>query len=165
MQNLSLVIEDHPALRQSCVEWTGQEDAEILVKDMLRLMFATNGLGLSAPQVGKNYRMFVMGNQDRMYACFNPRIISASIEMEMGKEGCLSFPGLWLNVKRHTDIVVQYEDVEGNKQEQTFSGIIARCFQHELDHLDGVCFVDRAAKLSLKMARERQSKWLKKGIK
>jgi peptide deformylase len=85
--------------------------------------------------------------------------------MEMGKEGCLSFPGLWLNVKRHTDIVVQYEDVEGNKQEQTFNGIVARCFQHELDHLDGVCFVDRAAKLSLKMARERQTKWLKKGIK
>ena len=90
MQNLSLVLEGHSNLQQSCVEWTGQEDAETLVKDMFRLMFATNGLGLSAPQVGKNYRMFVMGNQDRMYACFNPRIVSASTEMEMGKEWIIS---------------------------------------------------------------------------
>jgi peptide deformylase len=109
--------------------------------------------------------MFVMGNQDRMYACFNPRILSFSEETEMDREGCLSFPGLWVNIRRAKTIVAEYYDVDGNKQEQTFSGIIARCYQHELDHLDGVCFVERAAKLSLKMARERQSKWLKKGIK
>ena len=165
MQNLSLIVEGHPALKEPCIEWAGQEDAEVLVTDMLRVMFATNGLGLSAPQVGKNYRMFVMGNQSKMYACFNPKIISASEETEMGKEGCLSFPGLWLNVRRHKSIVTQYQDVEGNPHEIKFEGMVARCFQHELDHLNGICFVDRAANLSLKMARERQSKWLKKGIK
>jgi peptide deformylase len=165
MQQLSLTLEGNPILTQPCVQWAGQEDAETLVRDMTRIMFATNGLGLSAPQVGKNYRMFVMGNENKLLACFNPRIVSASTEMEMGKEGCLSFPGLWLNVRRHTDIVVEYEDVKGITQTHHLEGLMARCFQHELDHLHGVCFVDRTAKLSLKLARDRQTKWIKKGIK
>lgn len=136
-----------------------------MVKAMMRIMIATNGIGLAAPQVNKNYRMFVMGNSEKMYACFNPRIVDASQEHAMDKEGCLSFPGLWLNLRRHTWIDAEYEDVQGNTQRHRFEGIMARCYQHELDHLDGTCFTQHATKLGLRMARERQAKWLKKGIK
>lgn len=161
---LSLILEGHPILKTPCEPWTGQEDAQELVKEMTRIMFATNGIGLSAPQVGKPYRMFIMGNKDRMYACFNPRIVSTSEETDNDKEGCLSFPGLFMNIKRPKIIQVEYQDINGNVQQHEFTGYAARCFQHELDHLDGVCFVDRSSNLGLKMARERQRKWLKKGI-
>jgi len=161
---LSLILEGHPILKTPCEPWAGQEDAQELVKQMTRVMFATNGLGLSAPQVGKLYRMFIMGNKDRMYACFNPRITSMSEETENDKEGCLSFPGLFMNIKRHKTIQVKYQDINGDVQQHEFSGYAARCFQHELDHLDGMCFVDRSSQLGLKIARERQRKWLKKDI-
>lgn len=161
---LSLVLEGNKILTQPCEPWTGQEDAESLIKEMVRVMISTNGLGLAAPQVNKNYRVFVMGNESKLYACFNPRIVSKSEESEMGKEGCLSFPGLWLNVRRNTWIDAEYEDIKGETQRHRFEGIVARCYQHELDHLDGICFVDLSARLSLAMARERQAKWLKKGI-
>ena len=164
MQQLSLVLEGHPILNTTCEPWTGQEDAEQLVRDMTRVMIATNGLGLSAPQVGKNYRMFVMGNSERLYACFNPQILMAGPEEKIQREGCLSFPGLWLSIKRPTWIIAAYQDVKGAMQQHRFEGIVAQCFQHELDHLDGICFTERAAKLSLKTARERQQKWLRKKI-
>lgn len=144
--------------------WSLQGDPEALVKDMLRIMFATNGIGLAAPQVGINVRMFVMGNRDAVYACFNPRIIEASEEQEINTEGCLSFPGLFLNIRRPATIKVEYEDVKGRTQTREFSGIMARCFQHELDHLDGVCFIDKSSKVGLSLARQRQRKFLKKNI-
>lgn len=144
--------------------WTDQADRELLVKEMLRIMFATNGIGLAAPQVGINSRMFVMGNRTAVYACFNPRIIESSEEQAIGPEGCLSFPGLFLNVKRPTSIKVEYEDVKNHTQTREFTGIMARCFQHELDHLDGVCFTERSSKMGLRLARERQRKFLKKNI-
>lgn len=93
-----------------------------MVKAMMRIMIATNGIGLAAPQVGRNYRMFVMGNSEKMYACFNPRITSASHGSVMDKEGCLSFPGLWLNLRRHAWIDAEYEDVQGNTQQHRFEG-------------------------------------------
>lgn len=165
MQQLSLVLEGHPILNQPCEPWVGEEDAEKLVRDMSRLMIATNGIGLSAPQVGKNYRMFIMGNSDKLYACFNPQILMTSLPDEtIEREGCLSFPGLFLSIKRPSWIVAAYQDVKGVMQQHRFEGIVARCFQHELDHLDGICFTERSAKLSLKMARERQAKWLRKKI-
>lgn len=161
---MELVIEGHPALTRISEPWTDQADRELLVKEMLRIMFATNGIGLAAPQVGINSRMFVMGNRTAVYACFNPRIIESSEEQAIGPEGCLSFPGLFLNVKRPTSIKVEYEDVKNHTQTREFTGIMARCFQHELDHLDGVCFTERSSKMGLRLARERQRKFLKKNI-
>lgn len=161
---MELVIEGHPALTRISEPWTDQGDRELLVKEMLRIMFATNGIGLAAPQVGINSRMFVMGNRTAVYACFNPRIIESSEEQAIGPEGCLSFPGLFLNVKRPTSIKVEYEDVKNHTQTREFTGIMARCFQHELDHLDGVCFTERSSKMGLRLARERQRKFLKKNI-
>lgn len=106
-----MVLDGHPVLNQPCEPWNGQEDPTELVKAMMRIMIATNGIGLAAPQVGRSYRMFVMGNSDKMYACFNPRIVAASEEHVMDKEGCLSFPGLWLNIKRPAWVEAEYEDV------------------------------------------------------
>lgn len=161
---MELVIEGHPALTRTSEPWTDQGDRELLVKEMLRIMFATNGIGLAAPQVGINSRMFVMGNKTAVYACFNPRIIESSEEQELGPEGCLSFPGLFLNIKRPQRITVEYEDVKNHTQTKEFTGIMARCFQHELDHLDGVCFTERASRLGLSLARNRQRKFLKKSL-
>ena len=96
-------------------------------------MFEKNGLGLAAPQIGVNKRVFVMGNQQRSYICVNPEITNSS-GLERDQEGCLSFPGLWLNVERPATITVKYQDIIGRIQEHEFTGLPARVFQHELDH-------------------------------
>lgn len=138
-------------------------DAEQLEKDMIEFMVAHNGIGLAANQIGLNKRVFVMGSNNiegfpLPFAVFNPVIVQCSKATDIDKEGCLSFPDLWLPVKRPTDIVVQYQDSKGNVVEVEMNGYIARCFQHEFDHLNGVCFVDRVSRLKLDMAMKKAKK-------
>ena len=159
----SLVKENHSILTQTATDWDWEQDGEAieLTQSMLKLMFENNGLGLAAPQIGVSKRVFVMGNPQRSYICINPKIISASGNCR-DQEGCLSFPGLWLNVDRPERIVVQYQDVIGREHQHEFEGLVARVFLHELDHLNGVCFVNTVGKLSLEMAQRRSKKNLKR---
>lgn len=163
---LNLVKSNDPCLQEFCEEWNfenPQMDSHKLEEEMITLMVNSNGIGLSAPQVGIKLRMFVMISQNieelyTPFAVFNPKIIADSGNSILGDEGCLSYPGLGLKVSRPEHIVAEFFDRDGNRHIIRFDGIDARCFQHELDHLNGVCFVNRVSKLKLDRALKKQRK-------
>lgn len=163
MANYSLINEQHPILKETCSPWDWNTDGEIadLGREMLKIMFEHNGIGLAAPQIGLNKRVFVMGNPSQSYICVNPEVISGTGSVKQ-QEGCLSFPGLWLHVNRHETVQVKYQDIIGKEHIKEFNGIVARVFQHEYDHLNGLCFVNKVSKLSLDLAFKRRKKFLKR---
>lgn len=114
-----------------------------LADEMLVFMHHSGGIGLAAPQVGRGLRLFVMGVQGRVRFCFNPEIVEASQITAEFPEGCLSFPGEQCIIKRPDTIIVRYQDSRGEWTETNLVGLEARCFQHELDHLDGIVMHDR----------------------
>ncbi len=116
-----------------------------------------NGLGLSANQCGFPHRVFVMGAGEEFIACFNPKVISAEEETHM-EEGCLSFPLLSLKITRPKRIVVEYQDFTGEKRTATFEGLTARCFLHELDHMDGIVYTSKAKPLALEFGMKKMKK-------
>lgn len=119
------------------------------VKDMFETMYHDHGVGLAATQVGKAQRIFVMdtsNDQDAPKCLINPIIVNAQGEI-FSEEGCLSFPGVYAKVKRAQTITCQYLNEHGQPQQITATGLEAYCIQHELDHLDGITFVDRLSKL------------------
>lgn len=121
-------------------------------------MLADDGVGFAANQMGFLYRVFAMniGATPRFY--YNPEIIAQGDEIITVQEGCLSFPGLRINVKRPRTITVRYQDRDGEVHTEELTDLASRCFQHELDHLDGICFTDRVSKLSLDMAKKKRAK-------
>jgi len=161
---LKLVKEDDPILLEPAEDWDFEVDGDPneLIKEMSRLMFLHNGVGLSAPQCGIKKRIFIMGNEDELIACINPKIVSLSDNRVMGEEGCLSFPGLWLKVKRPSSAVVSYQTIEGVEKQEEIFGFKARLFLHEFDHTIGITFTERVSDFSLKIAKERRAKYLKK---
>lgn len=126
-----------------------------LVTDLAETMLENNGVGLSANQVGLPYRVFVMLGQE-LIPCFNPRIVDMSEETILLEEGCLSYPDMFVKVKRPRRIKVRYAEPNGNIVTQTFDGMTARVFQHELDHLNGVNYQQRANKFHLEQARKKK---------
>jgi peptide deformylase len=160
---IRLLEENDPLLRQVCEPWdfTTDGDPAELIKQMTKVMFENNGIGLAAPQCGIMKRLFIMGNQQKLFACINPEILEGEGSI-MDQEGCLSFPDLWLKVKRNDKIKVRYYNAQGEEVIKEFTGIISRVFQHERDHLDGICFDTRTAKLGLEMAKNRRKKRQKK---
>lgn len=113
-----------------------------LLDDMKETLQIEDGGGLAAPQVGVLRRIAVISYQDKYYELINPTILEESGEIN-GEEGCLSIPEVWGLVPRPTDIKVSYTDRNGEKQEIAASGMLARIFCHEIDHLDGILFVDK----------------------
>jgi peptide deformylase len=117
-------------------------------KRMLEAMYRYRGVGLAAPQVGLEVDLLVLNptgepsdRAEEMVLC-NPKITSRK-HLEWGEEGCLSFPGIYADIERHRDIVVTYRDLQGGEQTMPATGFLARVIQHEMDHLEGVLFVDR----------------------
>jgi peptide deformylase len=150
-----------PVLRQKAegVE-AFDDDLRQLVHDMFEVMYAEEGIGLAAPQVGVSKRFFVMDVGEpgtRAQAIVNPVIVEQS-GSERGEEGCLSLPGLIGEVERAAKIVVEGHDPEGNPLRLEASDLVARCVQHEIDHLDGVLFIDRLSPIKRKLLL---SKWKK----
>lgn len=162
MENLAFVKETDSILEQPADPWNWDTDGEVaeLAKNMLKVMFENRGIGLAGPQLGIGKRIFVMGNPTASYVCINPEIISGQGDIK-DIEGCLSFPGLWLHINRYDTVQVKYQDILGRDQEKEFSGLMARVFQHEYDHLNGVCFVNKVSRLSLNLASKRRKKNLK----
>lgn len=124
------------------------EDVPELVDQMERIMRAANGVGLAAPQLGILQRIFVYDAGDGFHAIINPKIIARKGE-QIGVEGCLSLPGLQGDVSRAEEVVVKGVDQFGKPVRIRGSELTARVIQHELDHLDGVLFIDRADPTSL----------------
>ena len=119
------------------------------VKDMFDTMYDDEGCGLAAPQVGSQQRLFVMDtsqNQTAPICMINPEIVHQEA-LIISDEGCLSFPGVYAQVDRFKTITVQFQDVNGQANELTLDGLAANCVQHELDHLNGILFIDHLSKL------------------
>ncbi len=144
-----------PILRIIAAEVTNILDDEIqnLIDTLIDTATAVDGVGMAAPQLSHSYRLFVMASRPNSRypyaptmeptAVINPRILSYSKEIVKDWEGCLSVPGIRGKVPRYDRIEVEYCDRNGNLVNQELSGFIARIFQHELDHLDGILFTDR----------------------
>lgn len=119
------------------------------------------GYGLSANQCGFKYRVFVMGNNEQYVAFFNPELINISKQETHSIEGCLSFPLLGLAITRPSEIGVRYQDFNGEWKGTTLSGISARCFLHELDHLNGILYTSKVKPLALQTGIKKRDKLLK----
>jgi|TARA_B100000941_G_C28475402_1_gene538852 peptide deformylase len=143
-----------------------KQDAKVIENQMITLMNLSKGVGLAANQVGLDSQIFVMTNKyGEKFSIINPTVIAASKEIVEGDEGCLSFPGLILKVKRAQSIAVEFYDPKGDKQNLEFTDWDARVFQHEFDHLFGVNFINRVSKLRLDRAKKKQEKLFKKVLK
>jgi len=141
----------------------GFKDRKELSEKMFDTMKKYGGIGLSANQVGLPFNMFVLGDHPEVeknlkMTCFNPIIISSSVEEEVMKEGCLTFPFVFLNITRPRKVVVKYEDENGDLKEGSLDGMISRVFQHEYDHMLGKTFVDGISKMKLDMAYKKAQK-------
>ena len=124
-----------------------------------------NGIGLAANQCGIRARVFVIGTGDRddfKITCINPRVVKESDNIVRDKEGCLSYPALHVTIGRPDNSDVEFTNEKGELVNMNLTGVTARCFLHELDHLNGVLMADRVGKTSMMMAKEKQMKRLKK---
>ena len=132
--------------------------------DMLvQHMVYHKGVGLSANQIGIPFKVFSMMVDDRnVICCFNPKIIRESDEQVIFSEGCLSFPQLFLKIKRPEEVWVKYQNADGNEVDAHFEGLAARIFQHEMDHMNGTIFLDRVSRVFLQSARRKQKTLLRK---
>ena len=157
----------HETLLQVSTPWTkddgidGYSDIERFESDMLMLMKIQNGIGLAANQIGITKRFFAIGSDSfdtfsKPVIIWNPSIIKQSKEKVVDIEGCLSFKGIWLQVERPKTCEVKYETTQGETKTARLDGMESKCFQHELDHLEGITFNKRVSKLRWDMARKKQ---------
>jgi peptide deformylase len=132
---------------------------------MFATMYAAPGIGLAAPQVGVGLRLAVvdlMANEkSKPYALINPEVIARSDELATREEGCLSLPGQYADVTRPARVTIRYLDVEGARRQIDAEGLLSACMQHEIDHLDGVLFVDHLSALKRNMILRRLAKELR----
>ncbi|GJD23342.1 peptide deformylase [Rivularia sp. IAM M-261] len=154
-ESLSIIKLGNPLLRQSSYEINNVKDTRIqkLIDDLMKTLTETNGVGIAAPQVAINYRLFIVASRPNPrypnaplmepIAMINPKIIEHSVETVKGWEGCLSVPGIRGLVPRYQSITVEYTDVTGDSKNVKLVDFVARIFQHEYDHLDGIVFLDR----------------------
>ena len=133
----------------------GKVDEQVreLARDMLRSMYTAKGIGLAAPQVGVHQQLLVIDLDLENAATpplvlINPEISASSASIDTYEEGCLSIPGVYLDVVRPTSIELSYRDEMGRPRKMKADGLMARCIQHEMDHLNGVLFVDRVTDAS-----------------
>jgi peptide deformylase len=132
-----------------------------LERSMIETMLAYDGIGLAANQVGIPARMFVMGHKDNpesAQAFFNPIVVATVDAVEDLEEGCLSFPGIYVTIKRPAKILARWQNSKGELQESEFDGYNCKCFLHELDHLEGIVFQDRVSTLKWALAVKKTKK-------
>jgi len=130
-------------------------------QEMIQLMYDQQGLGLAANQVGLKHRIFVMRGVIDVgdFICINPRIVNLSEEQILLEEGCLSYPGLTIKIKRSRHARLRFAVPDGTVHTQQFTGMTARVVQHEMDHLDGVIFYNRASKYHRDLAFRQRGKY------
>ena len=159
-----LVTEDHPILKEVMPEFDFEKppvNPNEFASSLVETCKAHKGYGLSANQCGFKYRVFVMGAEDNYVAFFNPKVLKTYDEKHM-VEGCLSFPFLGLNITRPATVDVEYQDFNGEPKTATFTGISARCFLHELDHMNGIVYTSRAKPIALQQGIKKRNKLMKK---
>jgi len=139
------------------------EELAKLVRDMAETMYSAPGIGLAAPQVGVSQRVMVVDishddQKDTLYALINPEVVDLSADTDRLEEGCLSIPGVNESVVRPLRVKIRAQDVTGKEVEIEAEGLLARCFQHEIDHLNGVLFVDHLVPFRKKLIRGKLKK-------
>ena len=155
----------HETLMQNSTAWTqndsidGYNDLEKFESDMIRLMLDEKGMGLAANQIGITKKFFAIGHDSfdtfqKHAIIWNPQMINSSEEKVIDVEGCLSFKDIFVKVERPKTIEVQYETTQGKTEFAKLGGMESKCFQHELDHLDGITFNKRVSKLRWQMANK-----------
>jgi peptide deformylase len=167
IEPLPVYDENHPMLKQKIPEHQYALPSPVMSKLAKRLkmtMKLFGGIGLSANQCGVFERMFVIGTDQFQIVCINPKIVNSSSAMNKSDEGCLSFPGLYLKIDRPEWIEVEFTNEDGVVQQMRLEGLTARCFQHELDHLNGIRFIDNMKPVALQMARKKQKKLMQRVI-
>ncbi len=153
MAILPILVAPHPVLKRKCVPVEVVDDnVRRTLNDMLETMYDAPGIGLAAPQIGVSKRMLVIdcaghGEKPQPMKIINPEIITRSDDLTTYEEGCLSFPEQYAEVKRPARITLKYLDETGAGQQIEADGLLAICIQHEIDHLDGIVFVDHISSL------------------
>ena len=166
---LPILIVPHPALRTKArrVGPGDMERVRALLPGMFAAMYRAPGIGLAAPQVGESLRVAIVDlapdNVRTPVAMINPEVVAASTELATREEGCLSLPGQFADVTRPARVTVRYLDETGARREIEAEDLLAACLQHEIDHLDGVLFVDHISALKRniilrKLAKEQRQK-------
>lgn len=150
MAKLKIIIGENNPILRAMSEPVKRFDADLkkFAKDLRETMIKARGLGIAAPQVGRNIRVFIAvlnykTDNQAIVTMVNPEIVAHGKEMETGEEGCLSLPGKYGNVERFKRVTVEFFDLTGGRQVFELSGLNARVVQHENDHINGVLFVDR----------------------
>ena len=171
MKELKLIPPTDPRVLSMIAPFTdealkeeGYKDRDELTEAMFMAMKKYGGIGLSANQVGLPFRMFVAGGHPQIengLAMYNPTIKHMSEEVVMVKEGCLSFPFLFLDIKRPKKVIMEYEDSKGEKKEASLDGMMARVCLHEYDHMQGLVFTEQVSKFRLQRARDKAQKMIK----
>jgi len=171
---LKLVPPSDPRVQSAIAPYTdealkqaGFESRKQLSEAMFFAMSKYGGIGLSANQVGLPFNMFVFGDHPQLndgirMTCFNPTIIKSSEETIMMKEGCLTYPFLFLNIKRPRKVTLKYTDEDGVLKEAKLDGMMSRIVQHEYDHMLGRNFTEKASKLKIDAAMKKRDKMLKR---
>jgi peptide deformylase len=161
---LPILIAPHPVLKARARAVT-PADAQVvgeIVPRMFAAMYAAPGIGLAAPQVGLSLRLVVIDlqpdNKPDKLVLVNPEIVARSDEAAVREEGCLSVPGQYADVTRPARVRVRYHDAAGLRHDIDADGLLAACLQHEIDHLDGVLFVDHLSVLKRNMIMRRLAK-------
>ncbi|MDE2006125.1 MAG: peptide deformylase [Rhodospirillales bacterium] len=138
------------------------DQVRALIPRMFAAMYAAPGIGLAAPQVGIGLRLAIVDlmpdEKPAPHILINPEIVAASDELATREEGCLSLPNQYADVTRPARVRVRYFDTEGAKRELSAEGLLSACVQHEIDHLDGILFVDRISALKRNMIMRRLAK-------
>jgi peptide deformylase len=155
MAELKIELLGSSVLRQKAVDVVEIDDElRTLIADMYATMYAAEGIGLAGPQVGVSKRVLVVDLHDEQqprFALVNPRVLERGSEVEKGEEGCLSIPGVSAAVPRPTTVVVEGVDEHGQPVRIEAEGLLARCLLHEIDHLDGILFIDHLSALKRSM--------------
>ncbi len=159
MSILDIRVLGDPVLRKPTKPVTKVTDElRKLIADMFETMYAAEGIGLAAPQVGRTERLAVVDVEGKKFALINPEIVSRNGAPEKAEEGCLSIPDIYGDVERPAEVTIRALDENGIEYEASGNELLGRCFQHEIDHLDGRLFIDYLSPLKRKAAL---AKWEK----
>ncbi|MFH0951155.1 MAG: peptide deformylase [bacterium] len=148
MSILKIFTNPNPVLRQTATaldpKVMAQAELQTLIHDMAQTMAEADGAGLAAPQIGQSLRLIAVAVPEGVLIMANPQITKASWLKEWGEEGCLSVPNIYGEVKRHKKIRCKFYDAQGQLKKIEAEGMLARVIQHEIDHLNGILFIDKA---------------------
>ncbi|MCU0680307.1 MAG: peptide deformylase [Planctomycetes bacterium] len=160
---LTIIINPDPILRKKSenikIEEIKKKDFLSFILDMEKTMLKKDGIGLAAPQIGRNIRLIVVKNEGSKHNFFmiNPKVTQKSWAKEWGEEGCLSVPLTFGKVERHKKLTCTYLDPQGKQKTLRAEGILARVIQHEVDHLDAILFIDKAKEIRTITEEEQKS--------